>query len=143
MGRWRIGIFMVLGALMAGERGIHGHSGEEDLVVGLPGQPEVDFRQFAGYVDVDEKTGKSLFYYFAEADEDPDKKPLTLWLNGGFQPTPSTAQHSSPVRRLHPISGRQSFLLLGNRSSDVPVAGKPRYTASTDLHQIRPLLAPI
>uniref|UniRef100_A0A7N0VIJ6 Carboxypeptidase n=1 Tax=Kalanchoe fedtschenkoi TaxID=63787 RepID=A0A7N0VIJ6_KALFE len=56
----------------------------EDLVVGLPGQPTVHFRQFAGYVDVDLKAGRSLFYYFVEAaDKDPHSKPLTLWLNGG------------------------------------------------------------
>ncbi|XP_021771661.1 serine carboxypeptidase-like 42 [Chenopodium quinoa] len=55
----------------------------EDIVVGLPGQPKVGFKQFAGYIDLDVKTGKSLFYYFVEAEKDPDHKPLTLWLNGG------------------------------------------------------------
>ena len=56
---------------------------EEDLVVGLPGQPKVGFKQYAGYVDVDLKNGRSFFYYFAEAEVDPLHKPLTLWLNGG------------------------------------------------------------
>lgn len=56
---------------------------EEDLVVRLPGQPKVGFKQYAGYVDVDVKSGKSLFYYFVEAEVDPHHKPLTLWLNGG------------------------------------------------------------
>lgn len=56
---------------------------KEDLVVGLPGQPKVGFRQYAGFVDVDVKAGRSLFYYFVEAEVDPDHKPLTLWLNGG------------------------------------------------------------
>ncbi|XP_073122275.1 serine carboxypeptidase-like 42 isoform X1 [Henckelia pumila] len=56
---------------------------EEDLVVKLPGQPVVKFRQYAGYVDVDVTKGRSLFYYFVEAEEDPNHKPLTLWLNGG------------------------------------------------------------
>ncbi|KAJ6685273.1 SERINE PROTEASE FAMILY S10 SERINE CARBOXYPEPTIDASE [Salix purpurea] len=55
----------------------------EDLVLDLPGQPKVGFRQYAGYVDVDVKNGRSLFYYFVEADKDPDRKPLALWLNGG------------------------------------------------------------
>ncbi|XP_073275265.1 serine carboxypeptidase-like 42 [Primulina huaijiensis] len=55
----------------------------EDLVVILPGQPVVKFRQYAGYVDLDLKKGRSLFYYFVEAQDDPDHKPLTLWLNGG------------------------------------------------------------
>ncbi|CAI9786328.1 unnamed protein product [Fraxinus pennsylvanica] len=51
---------------------------------GLPGQPlGVKFKQYAGYVNVDEKKGRSLFYYFAEAAADPSSKPLILWLNGG------------------------------------------------------------
>ncbi|CAA0831665.1 Serine carboxypeptidase-like 42 [Striga hermonthica] len=56
---------------------------EEDLVARLPGQPPATFRQFAGYVDVDVERGRSLFYYFVEAAEEPHRKPLTLWLNGG------------------------------------------------------------
>ncbi|CAN1234835.1 Serine carboxypeptidase-like 42 [Linum perenne] len=56
----------------------------EDLVVDLPGQPKVGFKQYAGYVDVDAKTGKSLFYYFVEAETAPLSKPLTLWLNGAM-----------------------------------------------------------
>ncbi|OMP06724.1 Peptidase S10, serine carboxypeptidase [Corchorus olitorius] len=56
---------------------------KEDLVVKLPGQPPVGFKQYAGYVDVDHKAGRSLFYYFVEADHHPHNKPLTLWLNGG------------------------------------------------------------
>lgn len=56
----------------------------EDLVGRLPGQPMVGFRQFAGYVDVDVDAGRSLFYYFAEAQQDPHLLPLTLWLNGGL-----------------------------------------------------------
>ncbi|KAL1225066.1 Serine carboxypeptidase-like 42 [Cardamine amara subsp. amara] len=56
---------------------------EEDMVVKLPGQPKVGFRQYAGYIDVDRKVGRSLFYYYVEADKQPDTKPLTVWLNGG------------------------------------------------------------
>ncbi|KAL9840562.1 Serine carboxypeptidase-like 43 [Arabidopsis thaliana] len=56
---------------------------EEDLVARLPGQPNVGFRQYAGYVDVDSANGRSLFYYYVEAVKQPDTKPLTLWLNGG------------------------------------------------------------
>ncbi|KAK4802187.1 hypothetical protein SAY86_000390 [Trapa natans] len=73
--------FLLIGILGLSE-GVAGYP-EEDLVVGLPGQPDVGFRQFAGYVDVDLRHGRSLFYYFVEASEDPDNKSLTLWLNGG------------------------------------------------------------
>ncbi|KAL6903466.1 hypothetical protein ACP4OV_004279 [Aristida adscensionis] len=60
---------------------------EADLVTGLPGQPAVGFRHYAGYVDVGPAAGggggKALFYWFFEADKEPEKKPLLLWLNGG------------------------------------------------------------
>ncbi|KAG5031877.1 hypothetical protein AAZX31_06G158000 [Glycine max] len=54
-----------------------------DTIALLPGQPHVSFQQFSGYVTVDDKKHKSLFYYFAEAETDPSSKPLVLWLNGG------------------------------------------------------------
>ncbi|KAI7992875.1 Serine carboxypeptidase-like 45 [Camellia lanceoleosa] len=49
----------------------------------LSGQPQVSFRQFGGYITVDEQQDRALFYYFAEAETDPASKPLVLWLNGG------------------------------------------------------------
>ncbi|KAF3672465.1 Serine carboxypeptidase-like 46 [Capsicum annuum] len=54
-----------------------------DKVIKLPGQPQVGFQQFSGYVTVDDKKQRSLFYYFVEAETDPASKPLVLWLNGG------------------------------------------------------------
>ncbi|CAL9764645.1 unnamed protein product [Musa acuminata subsp. burmannicoides] len=80
MERWWC-LMVVVVVAVVGRRG-EGYP-EEDLVVRLPGQPKVGFRQYAGYVDVDEKAGRTLFYYFAEADGDAHAKPLTLWLNGG------------------------------------------------------------
>ncbi|KAK9287090.1 hypothetical protein L1049_015501 [Liquidambar formosana] len=83
MGRWwNCGIGLVwVGLLVFGC--VDGYP-TEDLVERLPGQPKVGFRQFGGYVDVDDKSGRSLFYYFVEAEQDPNKNlPLTLWLNGG------------------------------------------------------------
>ncbi|WOL09813.1 serine carboxypeptidase-like 34 isoform X1 [Canna indica] len=56
---------------------------EADRVGLLPGQPAVSFRQFAGYVTVNESHGRALFYWFFEATNDAEKKPLLLWLNGG------------------------------------------------------------
>ncbi|CAA2995815.1 serine carboxypeptidase-like 31 [Olea europaea var. sylvestris] len=55
----------------------------KDLVTDLPGQPQVKFRHYAGYVTVNEKNGRALFYWFYEATTLPDEKPLVLWLNGG------------------------------------------------------------
>ncbi|KAG2551566.1 hypothetical protein PVAP13_9KG377700 [Panicum virgatum] len=51
------------------------------LILIQPGKAAFD--QYAGYVTVDATTGKALFYYFAEAAEEPSTKPLVLWLNGG------------------------------------------------------------
>ncbi|KAA8533370.1 hypothetical protein F0562_033097 [Nyssa sinensis] len=56
---------------------------EADRVEGLPGQPPVTFQQYAGYVTVNESHGRALFYWFFEATQKPEKKPLLLWLNGG------------------------------------------------------------
>lgn len=54
-----------------------------DRVTELPGQPPVKFRQYAGYVTVNETHGRALFYWFFEATHNPSKTPLLLWLNGG------------------------------------------------------------
>ncbi|RZB68027.1 serine carboxypeptidase II-3-like isoform X2 [Glycine soja] len=58
---------------------------EGDKVKALPGQPSqgVDFDQYAGYVTVDAKAGRALFYYFVESPHNASNKPLVLWLNGG------------------------------------------------------------
>ena len=54
-----------------------------DKILGLPGQPSgVNFDQYSGYVTVDPKAGRALFYYFVESPSS-STKPLVLWLNGG------------------------------------------------------------
>ena len=54
-----------------------------DKILGLPGQPNgMKFDQYSGYVTVDPKAGRALFYYFAES-QNPSTTPLVLWLNGG------------------------------------------------------------
>ncbi|CAI0411491.1 unnamed protein product [Linum tenue] len=56
---------------------------DADKIMKLPGQPEVSFQQYAGYVTVDEIHQRKLFYYFVEAATNSSSKPLVLWLNGG------------------------------------------------------------
>ncbi|XVE71679.1 hypothetical protein DITRI_Ditri10aG0170700 [Diplodiscus trichospermus] len=57
---------------------------KRDTVHKLPGQTfNVSFAHYAGYVAVDEGSGRALFYWFIEAAQDPDSKPLLLGLNGG------------------------------------------------------------
>lgn len=57
---------------------------QKDKVTELPGQPNVSFAQYSGYVSVNKDSGRTLFYWFVEAVEDPASKPLVLWLNGGL-----------------------------------------------------------
>ena len=57
---------------------------QADKIAALPGQPYgVNFDQYSGYVTVDPKAGRALFYYFVESPYNPSTKPLVLWLNGG------------------------------------------------------------
>ncbi|XP_073132141.1 serine carboxypeptidase-like 45 isoform X1 [Henckelia pumila] len=56
---------------------------KSDKIVSLPGQPKVSFQQYSGYITIDESQKRSFFYYFVEAETEPDSKPLVLWLNGG------------------------------------------------------------
>ncbi|XP_010533892.1 PREDICTED: serine carboxypeptidase-like 31 isoform X2 [Tarenaya hassleriana] len=58
-------------------------SANGDLVTNLPGQPDVQFKHYSGYVTVNESNGRALFYWFFEAMDLPNDKPLVLWLNGG------------------------------------------------------------
>ncbi|KAJ0488208.1 putative carboxypeptidase D [Helianthus annuus] len=57
---------------------------ENDRITALPGQPDVAFSQFSGYITVHKKQGRALFYWLVEAaTPNPLLKPLVLWLNGG------------------------------------------------------------
>ncbi|KAG9442276.1 hypothetical protein H6P81_018130 [Aristolochia fimbriata] len=38
---------------------------------------------YSGYITVNETRGRALFYWFFEATNEPEEKPLLLWLNGG------------------------------------------------------------
>ncbi|GFP87776.1 serine carboxypeptidase-like 40 [Phtheirospermum japonicum] len=71
--------------LSHGDRSLYSQEGlkEKDRITKLPGQPNVTFSQYGGYVTVDQKAGRALFYYFAEAQHSAKSLPLLLWLNGG------------------------------------------------------------
>jgi hypothetical protein len=56
----------------------------EHRVSKLPGQPPVNFTQYAGYINVDEANGRNIFYWFTEADsKKASSLPLAFWFNGG------------------------------------------------------------
>ena len=54
-----------------------------DRVTNFPGQPHVQFQHYSGYVKLRPRDQKALFYWFFEAQDEPSRKPLVLWLNGG------------------------------------------------------------
>jgi len=70
-------------ALQLLQLGIVHPSASHLRITHLPGQPQVEFQQFSGYVTVDDRNQQALFFYFAEAEKDAASKPLVLWLNGG------------------------------------------------------------
>ncbi|XP_071733148.1 serine carboxypeptidase-like 34 [Rutidosis leptorrhynchoides] len=86
-----------------------------DRVIDLPGQPSVSFKQYAGYITVDESHGKALFYWFFEAVNNPEKKPLLLWLNGG--PGCSSVGYGN-MEELGPfiVQGDKTKLVLNNHA---------------------------
>lgn len=81
--RWKALAIAVTSLVLCFSREIESSLSLSDKIIELPGQPQVGFQQYSGYVAVDEKQRRALFYYFAEAETDPASKPLVLWLNGG------------------------------------------------------------
>ncbi|KFK44686.1 hypothetical protein AALP_AA1G290400 [Arabis alpina] len=49
----------------------------------LPGQPSVSFKQYGGYVAINESLGQHFYYYFVETIKPNNSSPLVIWFNGG------------------------------------------------------------
>lgn len=85
--RFRLVYFLVIGSLVVcSAEGGHRKEQARDRIVKLPGQPRnVKFSQYSGYITVEAKAGRALFYWLTEvpAKSRPETKPLVLWLNGG------------------------------------------------------------
>ncbi|CAN0838280.1 Serine carboxypeptidase-like 29 [Linum grandiflorum] len=81
---WEIGFLKLLAIAIVGASFCIAEKQQIDKVSELPGQNfNVSFAHYSGYVTVNEKAGRALFYWFFEAAEEPESKPLVLWLNGG------------------------------------------------------------
>lgn len=59
-------------------------SAHEHQVTDLPGLEAFNSSHFAGHLPTSQDlNGGQLFYWLFEAQEDPETKPLVIWLNGG------------------------------------------------------------
>ena len=58
---------------------------QADFIRDLPGLNYGDpgFKQFSGYLTVNPDSGRNLFYWYVESQDNPDKDPVVLWSNGG------------------------------------------------------------
>ncbi|XP_047950431.1 serine carboxypeptidase II-2-like isoform X2 [Salvia hispanica] len=82
--RWVFNVFVVLSVAELCTGSFSFNQQQLDRVLKLPGQNfNVSFAHYAGYITVNEESGRELFYWFFEAEEDPSSKPVVLWLNGG------------------------------------------------------------
>lgn len=85
----------------------HHQSTVSERITSLPSQPmAASFGQFGGYVTVDEKEGRALFYYFVEAESQAASKPLVLWLNGGILRT----QFFFSLKHMHSFAWQNFFI---------------------------------
>ncbi|EFJ11686.1 serine carboxypeptidase-like enzyme [Selaginella moellendorffii] len=72
-------ILLILLAITASQAANPSH-----LVRNLPGQPQVQFKQYAGHLVVNASAQRAYFYWFFEADhQNQTSQPLALWLSGG------------------------------------------------------------
>ncbi|RZR98291.1 hypothetical protein BHM03_00027609 [Ensete ventricosum] len=76
-------LLLLVGSLAAAAACSPAEQQELDRIARLPGQPPVDFAQYSGYVTVDARAGRALFYWLVEASPAAQPAPLVLWLNGG------------------------------------------------------------
>ncbi|KAL6209044.1 hypothetical protein ACLB2K_019987 [Fragaria x ananassa] len=57
---------------------------EAALITQIPGfNGTLPSKHRSGYVTIDERNGRNLFYYFVESERKPSEDPVVLWLNGG------------------------------------------------------------
>ncbi|XWS07927.1 hypothetical protein CRYUN_Cryun41cG0033600 [Craigia yunnanensis] len=150
---------LVIGSLLllytvssAAVAGGHRKERERDRIIRLPGQPpKVNFSQYSGYITVDPKADRALFYWLIKVPvkSQPASKPLVLWLNGGpgcSSVAYGASEEVGPFRvksdgkslRLNPYAWNQEANLLfldspagvgfsySNTSSDIYTVGDKR-----------------
>ncbi|CAB9498418.1 Carboxypeptidase Y homolog A [Seminavis robusta] len=63
---------------------VYTEDAQKDFIPSLPGLDyDPGFKQFAGYLTVDEAHGRRIFYWYVESQSNPSDDPVVLWTNGG------------------------------------------------------------
>jgi serine carboxypeptidase-like clade 2 len=57
--------------------------GKSDPIISLPDYSGPNVTQYSGYITVDQKEEKALFYWLIESLESPSTAPLVVWYQGG------------------------------------------------------------
>ncbi|KAI8498460.1 hypothetical protein Bbelb_236620 [Branchiostoma belcheri] len=77
-------LLMIFLATCPGQAFSRPETQDSDRIESLPGlNATLPFSQYAGYITVNQSHGRRLFYWFVESQNDPERDPLVLWLNGG------------------------------------------------------------
>lgn len=59
-------------------------SASEDEIKSMPGlNYTLNFKQYSGYLEADDKQNRFWHYWFVESQSSPASDPIVLWLNGG------------------------------------------------------------